>query len=560
MRSKLNRTLEMDDYRRREFNMLNSIERRITARKVRIDAAEEHFLQPNQVHANNGDEARYANKLGTSTKGLAHDPTTGEVIPAAYAALMSALRSGRSTDFDALASNGALGCSDPTKRRRFVNPQAAYAFDLEGIDSHQLTMPPAPAFASAQEAGEMIELYWMSLLRDVDFANYSTDAGASAAAADLSKLSDFRGPKVGGKVTPQTLFRDEYPGCTTGPYISQFLLQPVNFGAQRIDTTILTNKKGVDFNTTFADWLSVINGCQPPKSAAIGAGPRVFCHNGRAIGQYVHTDFLFQAYFVACVNLLGGTDGAAYPADAGNPYGPFIDNTGTGLPLPTGLSGAPADIGFGTFGAPAIATLVCEPATRALKHQWYQKWLVHRRLRPEEFGGHVEVQRLGHATYPFHPDLFTSSVLDGPKGIFATFGSHLLPVAFPEGSPLHTAYGSGHATVAGACVTMLKWFFDESTIIKNPVVPDPADPTKLIPYVAPSGEAKLTVGGELNKLASNISQARNIAGVHWRTDANEANKLGEAVAIAMLEELGGLFNEPYSGFSVTRFGGTAITV
>jgi hypothetical protein len=85
---------------------------------------------------------------------------------------------------------------------------------------------------------------------------------------------------------------------------------------------------------------------------AIGAGPRVFCHNGREIGQYVHTDFLFQAYFVACVNLLGGADtaGAAYPVDAGNPYGQFIDNTGTGLPLPAGLSGSPADIGWGRSG------------------------------------------------------------------------------------------------------------------------------------------------------------------------------------------------------------------
>ncbi|MEO7195453.1 MAG: vanadium-dependent haloperoxidase [Pseudonocardiaceae bacterium] len=536
--------------------MLNSIKRRITARKVRVDAAEEQFLKPNPVHANNGDEDRYPNKIGSSTKGLAHDPNTGEVIPEAYAKLLAALRGGRSTDFDALASNGALGCGDPTKQRRFVNPQSAYAYDLEGIDSHQLTQPPAPAFASAQEAGEMVELYWMSLLRDVPFAEYDNNPVAIAAAEDLSKLSDFRGPKVGGKVTTQTLFRDEYPGCTTGPYVSQFLLQPVNFGAQSIDTRILTNTAGIDFNTTFTDWLSVINGCQPPASMAIAAGPRVYAYNGRAVAQYVHTDFLYQAYFVACVNLLGGA-GTSYLGDAGNPYGQFIDHTGTGLPLPIGMSGAPADIGFGTFGGPAIATLVCEPATRALKHQWYQKWLVHRRLRPEEFGGHVEVQNLGRATYPFHPDLFKSTVLGA---ISAKFGSHLLPVAFPEGSPLHTAYGSGHATVAGACVTMLKWFFDESAIIENPMVPEPGKPENLIPYVAPKGEEPLTVGGELNKLASNISQARNIAGVHWRTDASAANRLGEEVAIAMLEELGELFNEPYGGFSVTRFDGTTIRV
>jgi hypothetical protein len=182
---------------------------------------------------------------------------------------------------------------------------------------------------------------------------------------------------------------------------------------------------------------------------------------------------------------------------------------------------------------------------------------VHRRLRPEEFGGHVEVQRLGRANYPFHSDLFNSSVLDQ---IFSKYGAHLLPIAFPEGSPLHTAYGSGHATVAGACVTMLKAFFDGSAIIKNPVVPDPNNPAASIPYVASAGEPPLTVEGELNKLASNISQGRNIAGVHWRTDATEANKLGEKVAISMLSDMRGIYNEAFYGFSLTRFDGTTITV
>src|SRR5260370_1231760 len=83
-----------------------------------------------------------------------------------------------------------------------------YAFDLEGTDSHQLKLRPAPAFASAQEAGEMAELYWMALLRDVNFAEYNWNRTAQLAAADLSKMSDFRGPKEGGEVTTKTLFRD----------------------------------------------------------------------------------------------------------------------------------------------------------------------------------------------------------------------------------------------------------------------------------------------------------------------------------------------------------------
>src|ERR1019366_8228532 len=151
---------------------------------------------------------------------------------------------------------------------------------------------------------------------------------------------------------------------------------------------------------------------------------------------------------------------------------------------------------------------------------WYQKWLVQRRLRPEEFGGRVEVDRLARRNYPIHHDLTkTSNVL---SSVFSQYGSHLLPMAFPEGSPMHTSYGSGHATVAGAAVAMLKATFDETQVIRNPVVPNPADGGQtLIPYVAPSGEPPLTVGGELNKVVSNVSQGRNIAGVHWRTDATE---------------------------------------
>jgi hypothetical protein len=528
------------------MNTNDSTARREQARQIRDAAAAAEFLEPVPPHQNNGDEERYPNKIGNSTKGLHHDPYTGEVKIEDYNALLAALATGQLSALESLATNGHLGCSDPARQRRFVNPEAGYAFDLEGIDSHQLAMPPAPAFASAQEAGEMVELYWMALLRDVNFEEYATNPIALAAAEDLSRLSDFRGPKIGGRVTPQTLYRDTYPGCTDGPYVSQFLLQPVAFGAQRIDTRIQTNAPGVEYVTTFADWLDVIDGCQPVQQNTPGG--LVFARNGRDVAAFVHSDVLFQAYFLAMLNLLNGT----YRADAGNPYGTFIDHSGTGLPLPAGFTGARAQIGFGTFGAPAIAELVCEPATRALKHVWYQKWLVHRRLRPEEFGGHVEVQRLGRRSYPFHEDLFKSTVLNE---IFNTFGTHLLPLAFPEGSPNHTAYGSGHATVAGACVTMLKAFFDETEEIHHPVVPS-ADGQSLVAYHG----TPLTVGGELNKLASNISQARDIAGVHWRTDAVEANKLGEKVALSILRDMRGLYNEPFHGFSLTTFDGKTITV
>ena len=526
----------------------NAGQRRTEAKAVRDRATLAEFAISPQTHPDNGDEARYPNRIGSFSKTLKHDPLTGEVDPAAYNALLTAIASGENGDFEALATNGHFGSSDPARQRRLVNPQAGYAFDLQGSDSHAVTLRPAPAFASAEEAGEMVELYWMALLRDVNFEDYSTNAMAFAAASDLSHMSDFRGPKQGAAVTTQTLFRDSFPGCTTGPYISQFLLQPAGFGAQRIDQRIRTNAPNIDFMTTFADWLDTQNGVN--NAATLTPGALVFCRNGRDLSQYVHIDVLFQAYLVAFLILAGG----GYPLDPGNPYGIVLDG-GAGRPRNALLdpNGSLSQVGFGTFGAPGMATLVAEPSSRALKHVWYQKWLVHRRLRPEEFGGRVEVQRLGRASYPIHHDLTAvSTVLNL---VFSKFGSYLLPVAFPEGSPNHTSYGSGHSTVAGACVTMLKGFFDESAPIQNPVVPD-ATGTSLLPYAGPT----LTVGGELNKLASNIAQGRNISGVHWRTDATESMKLGEQCAIDILRDQTNCYNEAFDGFSLTKFDGSTVTV
>ncbi len=524
-----------------------------SSERIRQDVAERESNVPIPNHDDNGDEALYPSKIGNYSKNLKHDPTTGEVDPTAYQAMVSAISTGRFADFEALFVNGHFGSADPTAQRRLVNPGSGYAYDLEGTDSHQLKLRPAPAFASAQEAGEAVELYWMALLRDTNFADYDSSALAQSAAADLSKMSDFRGPKIGGAVTTKTLFRDAYPGCTVGPYISQYLLQPCNFGSMRIDTRMVTVAPGVDYMTDFPSWLSVQNGVNTPP---IPTGGLAYCRSGRDLTHYVNVDALFEAYFVSCINLLG----SGYLANPGNPYGRIYDG-GAGRPRNAALdpNGSLAQVGFGTFGGPACLTLACEPATRALKDVWYQKWLVHRRLRPEEFGGRVEVKRLGLRNYPIHSDLLhVSTVLNS---MFSKYGTTLLPMAFPEGSPNHTSYGSGHATVAGACATMLKALFDDTQIIKNPVVPNPADGGQtLIPYVAPPGEPPMTVGGELNKVVSNVSQGRNMAGVHWRSDAHEANLLGEIAAVSMLHDMKRTFSEPFSGFAFTSFDGTPITV
>jgi hypothetical protein len=140
-------------------------------------------------------------------------------------------------------------------------------------------------------------------------------------------------------------------------------------------------------------------------------------------------------------------------------------------------------------------------------------------------------------------------------------GSYLLPQVYPEGSPVHPSYPAGHATVGGACVTVLKAFFDENFRIPNPVQAS-ADGTKLIPATNHDGSslaAPLTVGDELNKLASNIAIGRNMAGIHYRSDYTESLMLGEKVAISILKDKAITFKEKFS-LKFTSFQGNTIVI
>jgi membrane-associated phospholipid phosphatase len=513
--------------------------RRLQAYKIRVKAASQELHQKPPEHPNNGDECLLANRIGSYTKGLPHN-AQGEVDQSAYDTYLNALTTGKPADFEQIP----LGCSNGYK---LVNPQAGLAFDLEGADSHCTYMPPAPAFGSDEMNAELIELYWMALTRDVPFSEYDTNPLTQQAAADLTKLGDaFTGPKINGQVTTATLFRDNLPGALVGPYQaqSQFRFLPIMWGANALDQRMATVLPGQDFMTTPEAWLSVQNGCIPTVSPQIDPTLR-YVRNGRDDAWWVHADSGNEAAMFAALILLYplGTDVEGgmitAPLNPGNPYLHSANQTG-----------------FGTFGLPHGLTLVTEATTRAAKAVWYQKWFVHRRVRPEAYAGAVDRAIRFGANYPVNAHQLLQS--DAPNLIFQKYGSYLLPQVFPEGSPVHPSYGSGHATITAACITMCKAFFDESFVIPNPVMPD-ADGTGLVPYTG-ADAGQMTVGGELNKLVSNISQSRNIAGVHWRSDAVQSYSLGEAVALSILRDQQLTYNEDFQGFTFTKFDGTQITV
>ena len=147
---------------------------------------------------------------------------------------------------------------------------------------------------------------------------------------------------------------------------------------------------------------------------------------------------------------------------------------------------------------------------------------------------------------------------DAVQQVFSRNGTYLLPMAFPEGCPQHPSYGAGHATVAGACSTIVKAFFDETWVVPNPVMASD-DGLSLVPYLG-SDAGPITLGGEMNKIAANVAVGRNHAGVHWRSDYAESLLLGEAIAISILRDGRKCYNETFNGFTFTKFDGTQITV
>lgn len=540
------------------------------------------------------------------SKGLDHDPTTGDVNAAQFQKLIDQLKKLNADPGQAAKSGFQFRSKTCDSLRRFVNPQSGWALDTEVTDPCCYEIPAPPGLNSQEEAAEMIELYWMSLLRDVPFTQWDDHPMVAAAAAEISTLPLFVNrddpngdPATAGfeviPVTSKSLFRggelarfaNAGAGISesVGPYLSQFLLHEIPYGTLRVPQRCIHAAAGVDYMTDWSEWLHVQDGeRRNPNQNLVGQhdpSQRRHLSTMRDLATYVHYDALYEAYLNAALILLG----SGYPTNPGNPYGPGCSVMGTGQDqrphdheeyLKSANRGAPKypdQDGFGTFGGPQVLSQVTEVATRALKAVWRQKW-THLRLRPEAYAGlvhraivdgvpvpyeefDIEVERILRASSAL--DRITS-FLGKRRGRRRTESpSALLPMAYPEGSPTHPSYGAGHATVAGACVTILKSFFDGSVQFIGPVE-STADGQHLVPYQGMDAHSgKMTVELELNKLAANIAIGRNMAGVHWRSDYTQSVLLGQRVAIDMLYRNSATYTEDYC-IMFNSFGGKPIEI
>lgn len=603
-------------------------ERRLRAREIRRQAAEIAFEREHAAQVSNGEEFEYrianiktnsegekeiTNKpshIANFTKGLPHDVKTGLLKnPDDYQQFVRGIDSGDVRDFrdTPLGPPQQDGEEFPTwqsqiaqenqvSARAWESQGAGLTFDLQGPDAQSVTMPPAPKLDSAELIAEMIEVYLMALLRDLPFSKLGESEEVQRAirllnnsqwigSADNSSLSPAEQQRRRGPFNVQNVFRGITPGDDIGPYISQFLLignqslgapngadpSPdgfIRYGSIRIDQRVRTAQLCKDYMTTWEAWVDVQNGADVRGLETYEENPQYrFIATPRDLATYVHYDALYEAYLNACLLMLE----MKVPFDRGIPFQlpDFVDK----------------QQGFAQFGGPHILSLVTEVATRALKAVRFQKFNVHRRLRPEAIGGLVHRCKSGDKTgievietlvNGLGEELLDSIAqhnkiqnqdpnlnIDRSQDPSGQLPSYLLPMAFPEGSPMHPSYGAGHATVAGACVTILKAFFDHGAELKLP-----NEDGKYFAYQAAADgssleqvsiDRPLTVEGELNKLASNISVGRNWAGVHYFTDYIESVRLGEEIALGILEEQKLTYGENFS-MTVPLFDGGTVRI
>nr|BCK50960.1 vanadium-dependent bromoperoxidase [Laurencia okamurae]BCK50961.1 vanadium-dependent bromoperoxidase [Laurencia okamurae] len=418
----------------------------------------------------------------------------------------------------------------------------------------------------------------------------------------------FRGSLNGDNVGPY-LSQFLLIGCDTlGSRFStddpeSYLTGRIRFGAHRIDQRVRKAVPNRDYMTTWGAYIDVANGAdvRGRESYVPAEGDNEldeethrFIHTPRDLATYVHYDALYQPYFNACLLMLAM--GIGY--DAGLPFGDEDE--------------VDKQTGFALFGGPHILSLLAEVVLKALKAVRFQKFAMHRRARPETVAGWIDcVQRPrtsdeqegDEGQTMFKPieklcEFLDSDLLQKVREHNTTQnntqfdndvarlndydpvdavadcgedqqeeqtedegqqqqrgGTYLLPMAYAEGSPMHPAYGAGHATVAGACTTILKAFFDTTQTMPYAFT-STDDGTKLTQIEV---DEALTVEGELNKLCSNISIGRNWAGVHWKSDYTESIKLGEEIAIGLLREQKNVYAEDFS-MTIPLFDGSSVTV
>lgn len=493
------------DSRRQE-----AYQNRVDSADVLVDPDEEH-VTPRGASSSLGVEAngRY---YGVYCKGLDGFQGDGSITQAEYDAVVDTLEDPTSDieDFDSIPTGG---------NRQLVAPGAGWNYVTEGLDPWMTVIDVPNGYDSDWTAVEMIDNYWMSYFRDVNFGDWHDDEEAMIAYEE--DIDNFTERFYKSRASPPPWvdtsqpFRGGLDGSRTGPYLSQFFTHKAVNG--HLEYPIQVAELPRDYMRNQQEYYDVASGASEGGAEPGGGASDVadrdamrWISTGRDLAAFVRDDPGYQPYLQAATQLFAW----GCPFDENLPY-----------------QGDSSTLQYITFGGASVLDLLARAAGNALNAAWYHKWLRHRRARPETYAANVAA---GDPTGEI-PDLLLDS-----NGL-AEAGPYLSQ-AYPEGAPAHPAYPSGHSCIAGACATVLKAVFADVEFSDLPDLDqwggkNPTPRNGEAPDTSEDVSETLTVHGEINKLADNIGTGRMWAGVHYWSDHLWGTALGEQVAMATMLDM-----------------------
>jgi len=458
------------------------------------------------------------------------------------------------------------------KIRKLEGVAGSQSFNMIGTDSSVVVPNKFYAIDSEANAFEMAEVYAMSLVRDIPFKLFDDNLDEASLQQNEKDLLDLLKTKVtqlnnftektsaptkNGNITVGTLFRGPSLGETVGPYVSQFLLHPFKYGNISIEQKF-TSEYDHGASTTIENFLNGQNGRTPDN---ISSSASAYCYSPRILGSKVHSDPLFQFYYDAALICMQ-----------------------TKLAVPSGFSHDKTS-DWTSGGGPNVLASIAHVCQGALRMAWHSKYGIGMKIRPEVMAHRIHlgmtnaemrmaVPGLDNITTIMQnkaesllTEVKSNNILTDMEGLtIEGSDTYLLKNQYPEGSPAHPSWPAGHATVAGASVTVLKAMLnchDENNLAK---------PWTEAVYVSNTGDGLdevpvvtgMTVISELNKLASNVTLGRDWAGVHYRCDGDCGVIAGEDFAITYLQDVAKEYHESksglFKGFLLEKFNGDKVNI
>ena len=430
---------------------------------------------------------------------------------------------------------------------KLVDVHCIFDIELESKFKSSFVIPNAPDFTSLQSAAELLEVYAMSLMRNFNFTlfdskSFQYDSMPSNAKSYINYIlgtlnvnwiqNNLNAPPLRGNrtITTDTLYRGNTQGDLIGPYISQFLYYETAIGNFKLEQKyqcldIDENINIIDisntpfyFGQTEAYFREIWNGTL--KSSSLPTIPKyITCLLDMAM--YINRDQIWEAIFIAVTLLLTRNVAIGFHTSSRSTSGKFIN-----------------------LGVNDLYYLMMKATKLAMNSAWVWKWS-QLRPRPEEMAYQVHLTKTYTATQmngssvQFPQDLLNHPILTEISN--DNHGRFLMPLGYSQGSPFHPAYPAGHAVIAGAMATIAKAWFNCDWEI--PAVVPNINGDNLILYKTKdnsledsNGVVYLKIGDELDKLATNCSNSRCMAGIHYRSDADAGLLLGEQVAIEVLKD------------------------